>query len=153
MTDLLNFLSDLFYVGFPIGMAFAVVWFLIKFVMRNFPDATPLRYLATYIIKKRAIQLEQLGFTVYVYISWADGRKIPVSRMAKENEIVVNDPLIFEHHVYKDIPFIANESVIFVNQKNHTVKGYFHRINSKDRDVYHAQLVNIVARDSGKGDQ
>ena len=151
MTDFFIFLGSCFNIGFPIGVALAIAWFLIKFFMRTFPNFTPLRYLATLIIKTKAIQLERLGFQVFVYISWADGRKIPVSRMAKENEIVVNDPLIFEHHAYKDIPFHAKDGVVFINQKDHSIVGYFHRINSKDKEVFHGQLVNVVSRNSDQG--
>lgn len=151
MTDFLTFLGSCFDIGFPIGMAIAIAWFLIKFLMRNYPSLTPLQYLGMFIIKKKAVQLEQLGFKVYVYISWADGRKIPLSSMAKEAEIVINDPLIFEHHRYKDIPFNSKESVLFVNEKNNSIVGYFHRINSKDREVFHGQLVNVDFRDTDEG--
>lgn len=95
------------------------------------------------MVKRKALQLEALGYQVYCYISWADGKKIRVKDMEKENSIQVKDPLIFEHHKVKDLPFVLNHSFLFYNNKKRNIVGYFHRINSKEKEVFKGKLIEI----------
>lgn len=63
--------------------------------------------------------------------------------MEKENSIQVKDPLIFEHHKVKDLPFVLNHSFLFYNNKKRNIVGYFHRINSKEKEVFKGKLIEI----------
>ena len=96
---------------------------------------------------RKAMKVERLGYKVFCYISWADGKKIRVKDMEKENRIQVEDPLIFEHDKCKDLPFVLNEKFLFYNSKKLNIVGYFHRINSKDKEVFTANLVEIDLRE------
>ena len=144
--DIYNFYVHYFYMGVPYGIGLAIVWFLIKVAVRHFRTAIPSQFLRMVMVKRKALQLEALGYQVYCYISWADGKKIRVKDMEKENSIQVKDPLIFEHHRVKDLPFVLDDSFLFYNNKKRNIVGYFHRINSKEREVFKGKLVEIEYR-------
>ena len=141
--DIYNFYVHYFYMGVPYGIGLAIVWFLIKVAVRHFRTAIPSQFLRMVMVKRKALQLEALGYQVYCYISWADGKKIRIKDMEKENSIQVKDPLIFEHHKVKDLPFVLNHSFLFYNNKKRNSVGYFHRINSKEKEVFKAKLIEI----------
>jgi len=141
--DIYNFYAHYFYVGVPYGIGLAILWFFIKIAVRRFSTATASQFIRMVMVKRKALQLEALGYQVYCYISWADGKKIRVKDMEKENSIQVKDPLIFEHHKVKDLPFVLNHSFLFYNNKKRNIVGYFHRINSKEKEVFKGKLIEI----------
>ena len=145
--EYLKFFVLYFYLGAPYGIALAIFWFFFKVAARRFPKVMLFQMVRMVFVKRKAMKVERFGYKVFCYISWADGKKIRVKDMEKENLIQVKDPLIFEHHEYKDLPFVLNEKFLFYNSKKLNIVGYFHRINSKDKEVFNANLVEINIRE------
>jgi hypothetical protein len=82
--DIYNFYVHYFYMGVPYGIGLAIVWFLIKVAVRHFRTAIPSQFLRMVMVKRKALQLEALGYQVYCYISWADGKKIRLRTWRKK---------------------------------------------------------------------
>ena len=144
--EYLKFFILYFYLGAPYGIALATFWFFFKVAARRFPEVMLFQMVRMILVRRKAMKVERLGYKVFCYISWADGKKIRIKDMEKENSIQVKDPLIFEHHRVKDLPFILDDSFLFYNNKKRNIVGYFHRINSKEREVFKGQLIEIEYR-------
>ena len=145
--EYLKFFILYFYLGAPYGIALATFWFFFKVAARRFPEVMLFQMVRMILVRRKAMKVERLGYKVFCYISWADGKKIRVKDMEKENRIQVEDPLIFEHDKCKDLPFVLNEKFLFYNSKKLNIVGYFHRINSKDKEVFTANQVEIDLRE------
>lgn len=144
MDELYNYLIF----GFKCGALGAVAWLLIKLLAARFNKFSPFTFFIALFVKMKAEELQEDGFEVYVYLSTADGRKLKMVDLVKEDEIVVKDPLIFEHDLYKNVPLKFDEHLMFFNHNEKRIVGYFHRMQEIDRDVKEAVVIDI----NNKGD-
>lgn len=139
--EYLYFFNEFYYKGALVGFLLSLSVFLIKYLCKTFPSFPLFAVIRLNIIRYYATKVEKFGFKVLVYLSWIDGHKVKIKDAQNDLKYEIKDPLIFDHHDFKHLPFKISQGFVFYNKKDNSVKGYFHRINTSSKEVYTAKLI------------
>jgi hypothetical protein len=143
-VELMNYYSavlDGITYGLLLACILAFLNIFSKKMMRTFPEFILFKYPRMFLIKSKALKVEEFGYKVYMYISWVDGKQIRVQDMEKENEITIKDPIIFEQHRARNLPFNVDVNCIAYRKSDLSVYGNFFRINSDSGELRKGKII------------
>ena len=139
----LNYISMGCVAGLIAAFLLALIFNFIKLLIRSFPEFYPFRWIRSRVIKFKSLKVEELGYRVYMYVSWVDGKHIRIKDMEKEEKLKIKDPIVFEQHAYRNIPFQAGVGCIAFNKENNNVIGKAFRINSDSNEIRELEIKKI----------
>lgn len=143
-VELMNYYSALLvgmYYGVLLACLLAFLNVTFKKLMRTFPEFFIFKYPRMVLIKSKALKVEKYGYRVYMYISWVDGKQVRVQDMEKENEIIIKDPIVFEQHKARNLPFNVSLNCVAYRKSDLSVYGNFFRINSDSGEIKKGRFI------------
>lgn len=138
----LYYLLSAILIAFITAFASALAVNLFKFLLRSYPSFPVFQFLRSRIIKYKSLKLESLGYRVYMYITWVDGKNIRLSQMEKETKLMIKDPIVFKQHPLRDLPFKTKVGCIAFDIETKEIVGKAFRINSDSNEIKDFEIIN-----------